>query len=442
MASLPTTHERLFFDYDSTPPDLDVRFCACRRHPGGDFFDIVDFGRRQIDRWWVAGPDTTNTTRRITAALRDEEFPYDPSTFLKDLSAPHVAQLSPDGKLLVSRGNLYNDTWFLFLDTDAAQAYAFPEDRDDVPHCYTCTGSFTPDFRYWFFVRWPLDEAIEAMKRRREVVCCEVGRLNLVTKTIEILYKLQTADQIHQITCSSTGRYLVFTSVKCIPNIPYPDATLEEDPEGYRRSHRGGIKKSSVVTVDLERGCHWWTQIPVPVPAHLEFDPIAPDVVYVSAHNFALSRRGTLMLEGPGAIVRLKIEDGRTTITGRYSHGEFLRVTQHAPFSYEGRTVIAVTNTPDRLELIDADGMTLRRRETLFHAELPDLSTTGNAVSPSHERTFFSVNPSHDGRWIVVESARCFHFYSVNEARFLEACVPRFLPQGCSGAGHTRLVGR
>ena len=85
--------------------------------------------------------------------------------------------------------------------------------------------------------------------------------------------------------------------------------------------------------------------------------------------------------------------------------------------------------------------MTLWRREELFPFDALDFTLTGSCVSPMPGKAFFSINPSKDGRFLVMESSENFHVYSTEEARFLEVTVPRCLPPGANGTGHTRLVG-
>ncbi len=150
------------------------------------------------------------------------------------------------------------------------------------------------------------------------------------------------------------------------------------------------------------------TRIPVPVPSHMEFDPHEPDVFYISAHNVASFDSTTVMLEGPAAVCKLRIGDGQTVVEDLYSEENFFRITQHVPFQYDGRTLIAVTNDPNKLELVDAKTMTLWRRAEMFPAPQIDFSRTGNAVSPTYPMTCRSINPAADGRYIVLESSTAF----------------------------------
>jgi hypothetical protein len=200
------------------------------------------------------------------------------------------------------------------------------------------------------------------------------------------------------------------------------------------------MKREKLVTVDLELVRHWRTDIPVPVPAHLEFDPVDPSLFYVSTHHFCPTE-SDLILEGPASLLKMRIGDGETLIEGEYSDDQFFRMTQHVPFLYQGRVLVAVTNFPNKLDLIDAESMSLWRRIELFPTPPLDLSRTGNVACPTYPGICLSMNPSKDGKYVVLQSSRDFLVYSVEEDRLLAATVPQYLPEGMKPVGHTRLAG-
>jgi len=135
----------------------------------------------------------------------------------------------------------------------------------------------------------------------------------------------------------------------------------------------------------------------------------------------------------------MRIRAGETVIEGGYSDDQFFRMSQHIPFTFEKRLLIAVTNLPNKIDLIDAETMTLWRRIELFPAPAVDRSRTGNVVCPVYPGSSFAVNPSRDGRFLVLETSEGFIVYSLEEDRLLPAVIPRFLPEGVKGTGHTRL---
>jgi len=442
MKQIELGHETISFQDIENIPEIDVQFGACRSYPDGHFFDIIDFKKKGIERWSVPHLDVSRAEKQIRAKVKPENFPGSADFFVKEMLSTHVLQVSPKGKLFVNRGNFLNGTSFYMIDTEKSEAFVMMEEDDEEPMFYTCTGGFDSNYSRWYFVRWPLSDSAAIMNGETDVARCEIGAVELETGNVEIFHTLENDDRIHQITVSPDDRYLVFTSFKSDMRVRYPRVAMAEDPEGYRRSHEAGIIPKSVVTLDMQTKEHWVTEVPFPVSAHMEFDLHDPTVFYVSGHNFSISYKPEVIIEGDGAIIKMQIQDGTTPVIGQYAPGDLFRVSQHVPFSYNGKTIITVTNTPNKLDLVDGEMMTLWRREELFPYPPLDFSLTGSSVSPMPSQAFFSINPSSDGKYIVLETSEKFHFYDVEAGNFLEATMQRFLPDGAGGTGHTRIVGR
>jgi len=439
MEDFTATHESISFSDVRDLPAIDLVFTACRIAPQGYLVDILDFTGKTIDRWSLPTIKVPLALEELKKAVPADRVPFSVSheTFFDDcLMGLHTAQLSGK-KLLLCMGDFFNGFHVPVVDTETGSAVVFPKDFADPLMLYSSTGDFTPDRQYWIFVRWPFRESLDILAGARDRVCCEIGRIRMSDLQCEILYRMDGIDRIHQVSCSPDGRYLVFSPFRWEMNLPYPDTSLEDDPSGYGRSHRGGMKKDELITVDLETRRHWRTEIPVPVPAHFEFDPVDPSVFYLSAHHFH-PIRGNVILEGAASLLKMRIRDGETHIDREYSDDQFFRMSQHIPFLYGERLLIAVTNLPNKLDLIDAESMTLWRRVELFPAPPVDRSVTGNVICPVYPGSCFAVNPSRDGRFIVLETSGEFLVYSLEEDRLLPARIPRFLPEGVKGTGHTR----
>jgi hypothetical protein len=444
MKYLKTRLDRLSVPDIRGLPEIDVTFTACRTGPDVNIIDIVDFSGKAIDRWTVPVIDVPQATEILKREFPVGKLPPDISsteTYCKDhLMRPHAAHLASNGNIFVALSDNYNGFCSLAIDTKLGKAYLLPEDFDNGLMCYTSTGSFTPDGVYWMFMRWPLKDSIGIMNGREKPVGCEIGVISTDGFQTKILYTLDSRDKIHQIKCSPSGRYAVFSPFTWDLRVPYPSVPISEDPAGYSESHSAGMKTEEVITVDLYAKRHWKTGVTVPGLAHFEFDPFDAGVFYVSAHNICPAVGG-VMVEGPAVIFKMRINEGSTAIEGEYSDNSFFRIRQHIAFAYKGRTLLAVTNFPNYLELIDAGTMTLWRRIELFPAPPLDFSVTGNALCPTYPETCFYINSSSDGRYLVLGSSRCFSIYDIDNDRILDIEVPLFMPEGCHDTGHTRSRG-
>ena len=432
-----------FADIDGLP-EMDCTFTASRVYADGNFYDIVACSGKTLRRWHVPAfviPGAVDSLQKEIPSnclpLGLEEHGKLCGNFLMQ---PHVAQLSPGNKLIISQGEVYNGLCLQVLDTTNHQLALLPADCRDNLMCYSATGDFSRDKQYFLYARWPLADAAANLAGAGNKTSCEVRRLNLETMNDEIITLLPCNGRIHQITCSPDGRYAVFCSFTWDMNLPYPSGSPAEDPEGYRLSHEAGMKQENLVTVDLQTGSYRQTSVPAPVPAHSEFDPVDEKIFYLSAHNFH-PVKGGVMLEGPATIFKLRLEQGHSSIISSYTDDHFFRISQHVPFRYGGRVLIAVTNLPNKLDLIDGETMTLWRRIKLFEAPEIDFSATGNQLCPVYPESCFSLCPSEDGRYIILESSECFKIYDLQEDRLLKAVIPLQLPAESRVIGHMRRHG-
>jgi hypothetical protein len=456
VPTIDTRHEVISFGDISGLPDIDSCFTACRTGPDCHGFDVVDFGSKTINRWRVPLFDMPGAVATLQSRIDSNDLPLGCKShqeYYRDhFMTPHVAQLSPQGFMFISFGILENGFCIVAIDTNTGTAHLLPDSFESDQMLYTSTGGFDSDYNHWMFARWRLDDALDVLEGKSNNGGFEIGQINIADLSIEGLYQADIHMEkppsfgalptgLHQVTGTSDGRYAVTAPFKCHLNVPYPKATPEEDPQGYRRSHEAGIRLEDMVTIDLKGRTHWTRQVPAPVPAHLEFDPKDPHAFYVSAHNICPDEGG-MMLEGPAVLYKMRIVDGDTVIEGSYTDEQFLRITQHTVFSHRDKTMLAVTCFPNKLDFLDAKTMEMCRRVEIFPSPPMEFDETGNVLSPNSARACFSINPSRDGKFIILESAEEFLVYDYEDNRFLDVTVPRHLPDGWTGRGHTRIAGQ
>ena len=444
MSDVQITHERISFQHQAGLPEVQLRFCACRAGSAGHTYDLVNFSEKAIDRWSVPHISSPKAVDLLRRWMPKEELPLGALShedhFRLHYMTPHTAQISCKGQIFVGLGDPYDGICIQVIDTKNHVLHLIPEDFAENLMLYASTGGFSPDGNKWLSVRWPFEDSLSIAKGKKELARCEVVGVHTDSLELETIYRFEGGDRPHQVACSPDGRYVVFAPFKWDQSVPYPSAAIHEDPEGYRRSHEAGITGQKLVTVDLEAGCHWETEIPVPVVGHPHFDALDPQVFYLSAHNICPTTHG-MMIEGPAALYRMRLLDGETVIERQYSDERFFRISQHTLFIREGRTMIAVTNLPNHLDLLDGESMTLWRRVEVFSAPPLDFRATGNAICPPYPESCFSVSASRDGRHIVLVSSRDYRIYDVEEDRLLEVTVALHLPEGSRVVGHVRYPG-
>ncbi|MCL2050359.1 MAG: hypothetical protein FWG91_01310 [Lachnospiraceae bacterium] len=306
---------------------------------------------------------------------------------------------------------------------------------------YCDTGAYSPDDRYWYSVRWKLTHTFEMINGEQQYIPCEIIKVELETLKIAVVNTIHYKDNVHQITCSPDERYLVITSFKQNLYIDYPKESIYTNPKGYRKSHEKGIIPDEIVTLDLKTGHYWYTQIPTPVPAHVEFDLINNRRIYLSTHNMK-TYQSNIFLEGNAAIYRLDIKDGETIISGCYTGSDVYRITQPDLFLRNGKVMISTANTPDKLDIIDAETMSLYERIIVTPNIKPlNFSKYGSALAPNKPNVYLSSTPSSDGRYVIVGAREGFKLYDM-DAKELTTITERLPENMVLGYGHPRQLGK
>lgn len=447
-------HEVIRFETGQDWPAVDIVFTGCRTNENSYAFDIIDFPNRKIDRWQFPFARNEKWPREIRAKMYPANMPYgyqDASLYCDDhYMTPHTAQLAPQGKLFATFGVSENGFGIFVIDTHSGE-YKFIDSGSEMSKLFVSTGDFDAAYRRFYFASWPMTNTPrDAAKTVPNTL--EIRTLNIDTLEERLLYTLSEEiangkvcgaglpRSLHQVSRSVDGRYIVCAPYDGIQEAPTPSTPLEGEGAAHKLKGKHRMILEDVITIDLKESRHWLTRIPVPVPAHIEYDLVHPNIFYASAHNIAGTTVGT-MLEGTATLFRLEIQDGKTEIVGAYTDPQLYRITQHSVFRYNGSALVVLTCVPNRLVILDAETMKLWRDVKLFDAE-PIKFTDSGALSPENAFTVYSVNPCADGKYIVLENGRDFIFYGMDEDRVLDIRVSRKIPGGFRGRGHTRTAGQ
>ena len=430
--------KRIKFPKVADLPEIDAKFLNSdifhEYSFNGSAIDYIDFSTREVIRYYTTAPFLSRAVNLSRKTVKRKKMPKNLSYsmyFDAHKITPHTCHMSPNGYICAT-----NKYYIYYIDVNKNKLYILPGDYNKKMMLYCDTGGFSPDYKYWYFVRWPYEDTIAIRNNQKERANCEICRLNLESREIEIVERISYFDDVHQVSISRDYKYLVFTTFMQIPNIPYPEEpSIINNIEGYKKSHDGGLRLTTMITYNLETKKYWETPIPVPVPAHFEFDPTDPHTCYLSAHKFVFHKT-KVVLEGPGALYKVKIEEGNTSLTKSYTNKEFYRIQNHTIFRFNNKTYVAIATTPFKFELINADDLTLWRKIRIFPDPPPDLSLTGNGLWEGDPP--LTLNVSSDGKYIVCGMRKYFGIYDVEKDQMLDILLP--LPKG-RGQGHTRDFG-
>jgi hypothetical protein len=429
-----THHKHFKFSDRADIPKFPLKILGGRMSQDALAVDVTDFSEQCIDRWIFEYPELPFTIQELTARVPECVFPVSPGFTHHCFKSPHVGQRANGPRIVI---NFLNGFQIIVIDTEKLTVHDLPGNYLVQEYSYASTGDFSRDGHFFYTARWRFDDAVSIMAGERSSIPCQVIRINMDTLEFSVIADLEYVNDIHQITVAGGGEYLVFSTFSTNPRIPYPRGPFSEHLEGFRASHESGLPLSDMMTLHIASGKYWKTRISTPRPAHFEVDPQDDSILYVSSHNMAYSTAG-LILEGPADLYKLRVSRGMTEIVQEYADLGTFRMTQHNPFVHKGKTLIAVTNFPNRLDIIEGESMERIRSIKLFECPPLDFSVTGNAKCPSYPDMSLNVSPSDCGEYIVLQTTRDYQIYDMNADRLLDVKAPIFLEDGLTSVGHSR----
>lgn len=418
-------YKKIPFMMESSTPRIPLVITEGARDGGNMVCEIIDFMRQESSLYSYKMPHIPVSLREFSSQVRQSDLPMRMSHlgYLQWKSSMHLMQLSPSRRFLV--GSRYNFFHLDIVDRTTGRVVQWHDKPvEEGLWDYVATGYFDDTEDVYYFVRWPLRDAVAGMADGSNKVHCEVGKLDLNTMNASVIAEFDFVDRIHQLTMSGDKRYMVFAPMRVLKTPVNPARLKAED---VMRKLQEWTVLDDMATLDLQTGKVTRTTIPYPIPAHFELDPLDPHVFYVSTHSLLPHQDGVLIFN-PGTIHRLRIVDGVSVIEKTYTHPGFVRTTQHCPFVFRGKVLIAATNQ-NKLEIIDAETMTQWHIHKLAddplydNADFNDPAFLSKPFSlPSQADYCDSIAPSIDGEYLALRMPSRYEIFSVAEKK-MTGCV-------------------
>lgn len=221
---------------------------------------------------------------------------------------------------------------------------------------------------------------------------CHVGRLNIDTHAVEILWRGRMKGLVDDVRINPTGEYLVACN--------------------FAPGYRDLVETGRNLVLNLRTGDHGFTD-EIVTPGHVDFDVEDPDVAYFSEHNFQMGDLGHLELGinlvkrmlnrpvltgvvspyGPARILKYRLAGDRAERIGATTHEKLSRMASHWNFRHRGRHLLcAASSNPACVCLFDAE----------------DLSLCGTLAAPEPVMT---IIPSADGEHLFALAAKTKNVY-------------------------------
>jgi hypothetical protein len=178
----------------------------------------------------------------------------------------------------------------------------------------------------------------------------------------------------------------------------------------------GELLPSKILILNLQTGKEWWIDNTGWSPsAHIDWDPVEPDVCYLSCHRgyivpvdsvtkFFFSKTYKWAIDGPASVHKYRISATGPEKVGIFMHPECIRLTIHKVFMHGDRKLLACTGFPNFVFIADADSMEFIRRVEV-HEDCGEPSVVG------------SLFPSPDGEKIFLVTTKSFQIVDVETGR-------------------------
>jgi hypothetical protein len=161
--------------------------------------------------------------------------------------------------------------------------------------------------------------------------------------------------------------------------------------------------------------------------AHVDMDLNDPHTFYISCNNIS-KYRNQVVVHGPGALDKYRYSEGVVTKLGSYTSPDFLRITTQLLFRRNDKQLLAVTQYPNRLAILDPD--TMRRESTieLFQHEQmqPPFACQKNTPAPLYLTT------DQTGRYIFLTGSSTLYIVDLDTEKVVDTV--QFCPPGSFAA--------
>ena len=228
----------------------------------------------------------------------------------------------------------------------------------------------------------------------RNDVLTKIRKYNWSTKEVTGVWEGNYGEATHYIALSRDNSYLGVTQFA----------------DFFDENHN--LIPSKILILDMKTRQEFWIDNTGWSPsAHIDWDPVEPDVCYLSCHNgvitpvdnpvkFFFQKVYKWDIFGPASVHKYKITPDGPVKAGIFTHPEVFRLTIQKVFVHRDRRILACTGFPDKVFFADAETMEFIRK-----VEIREDSGKKSVVG--------SIFPSPDGEKVFLITNRSFQIVDV-----------------------------
>jgi hypothetical protein len=309
------------------------------------------------------------------------------------LTVPHTVVEIGINEYLIS---LWGYFGFLTIDLNQKTVtYNLCENEEDE-EVFGAGHIYLPESHEHYYMKYSLTESMKKSTNPYHNVPARIIKQNTNTNSTTELWKGDFSDYLHELIISKNQQYLVACELGMFVN---------EENE---------LIPSKVLILDLKNNKEW-TISRFKVAAHAQFDPIDPDVIYFSNHNFQFEHSHllkllknanyTLRFRGPAAIYKYRLTADGPVEEGIFTSKDLFRLTNSHVFTHKGRKILAAMGAPNYIFIVDANDLT----------EIKSLEVMEKETNqPAYIGTFA---PSPEGDNLYIQTQRSFQVIDIESGQ-------------------------
>jgi hypothetical protein len=336
-------------------------------------YHLCSFARRDGDRFF---PRTRTFFRRYHNGISFLELLY-------KVSKPHGITYIGNQRYLVSLWSA--STYFIIdLKKQTAELQMLSKKRNEVFSTYQCYDE--EESETYFATQEGDDELYKHASEDYEfVVPIKIKKYNWKTNEISQLWHGGFDTDTHHIGLSKDKSYLGLVN--------FGDF-FDKDKN---------LIPSKILILDLRTKKEWWIDNTGWSPsAHIDWDPVEPDICYLSCHSgvitsadsrlkFFLQKIYKWNIFGPASVHKYRITETGPEKMAIFTHPELFRMTIHKVFLHRGKKLLACTGFPNFIFIVDADSMEFARKIAIKEKSGKDSFVGSLFPSPDGEKIYLAT---------------------------------------------------
>jgi hypothetical protein len=384
---------------------------------GNELYYLINTKELFINRCEIENTEyRTEYAKYLSTKMKVTDLPYGVSSFENIILAylqPHEGLKLPDGRIVIA---MHNADYIRIINFEDEWAGNYPNEDHFTPQIYSATNSFSKLQRKLYFAQWNLDERIARYCGSEIPIKISIKSINEkfdINSEIDIGC-IEGIEGVHEVKCSPDNNSILLTEfcLQAKNNVPSLEVeNLEwKDYDGWKRYEDEGLRITQLQCIDIKTKK---VQKIIPfgfTPGHVEFSNRNINKFYVSCHSMSKAN-GKIILHTQGVLQECEIENHKLRACRNFTTPEFLRLTSHKIFEYEGMSYIAITVYPNYLYIFEDDTFKLLETVELFECDRIDISHMH--VCDLDDRTPLWLETSDNGKYIILISNQYIYFYNI-----------------------------